>query len=118
MTQTVRNISYLTKVTFDFSISPSKENQGIYIPANSIITHLSLEVIEPSDNAITMDVHIKDDVIGNDIPLHTKGTNIINFAREIKSSATIDVTLSAESNKGKFTLMAVYFLPSEINIEF
>lgn len=118
MIQKVHNVSYLAVRTIDVkAYAPTDTIQAAALPANAEVVMVNVEVTEPSD-AITADLLLGTDTIGNDIDLALKGNTSVNFATTIGDTTSVDVVLSGASTKGEFKVRVLYFLPSQIQTEY
>ena len=118
MIQKVHNVSYLAVRSFDVkAYNPQEKIAAVALPANAEVVMVNVEVTKPSD-AITADLLIGTETIGNDIDLAVKGNTSVNFATTIGDTTSVDVVLSAASTKGQFKVRVLYFLPSQIQTEY
>ena len=118
MIQKVHNVSYLAVRSFDVkAYNPQEKIAAVALPANAEVVMVNVEVTKPSD-AITADLLIGTETIGNDIDLAVKGNTSVNFATTIMDTTSVDVVLSAASTKGQFKVRVFYFLPSQIQTEY
>lgn len=117
MLQNVHNVSYLAKCSLILAQARVLLTSAIALPANAEITHISLEV-EEAGEAVLCDVKIGDTLIGNDIDLSQKGVHLLNFVGKTSSTTTLNVELSEKSASGMIHLRCVYFLPSQIKVEY
>ncbi len=118
MKQRVKNISYLSCVIFAL-----KDVQGktdiTNLPTGAEVLHISLEVLEPNTQGITLDIGLDEqgEFFGNDIPLATKGSTLSNVICATNKLSQVNFTPSASASDGVVKFRVEYFLPSEIVTE-
>ncbi|WP_104761753.1 hypothetical protein [Helicobacter cetorum] len=141
MKQLVKNVSYLCETSFKLD-SEVKELVGI--PSGAIITSLNLEIKSPSVNAseVKVDIGLKDkqDYFLNDIKANvTTKENVANFtthdikqfnqSTQLLSSLETQIICAHITNPiptdnsdtliaGECVLRVIYFLPSNIEVEY
>lgn len=120
MKQRAKNVSYLVKAVINLAEMTELTRDVVALPKGAELISFNVEIAEANDAGVTADFGIgtEKDALVKSLALNTAKNEQSAVAKSINEKSVITLTLSTTATKGQLIVRALYFLPSEIVVEY
>lgn len=118
MKQRVKQVSYLAKVVLDLKDLGTNTKEVVALPAGAEITHISVETLEAGAGALSLGLGAEKEAIATNVDVTKVGSQSVAFVGMTKDITKLTLTPTIAGNAGRVVIRVVYFLPSELVVEY